>query len=500
MALIIAIGMMSVLSLTTVTVISYSTTNNRHAYRSDASQTAFSLAEAAINNAVAVLNSAGDPDVDPDGTALNPNLLTPTSGHACPGGGSCFRAVYDEGESYWYGTLTGEVWTLHGWGVTRNSNGTAYPDVTKYARARVIVSPSVENPPNAVAWNYMLARGTSNSTTCDMDLWNSVIIDSPLYVAGNLCLRNTSKVIEPDATAPVSLIVQGKLVTMNSGKVGESTSQPVSEVGAKGGCATSISNSGVTCTAATHRVYTKKLISNPAVISVPEPDWAYWYEKANPGPKNPCNPVSATPVFDNDTTLNLAGNGSVGSFDLTPSSSYTCTGKNAWGTTVGELSWNNSTKVLTIKGAIYIDGSAYVSNGAANRYVGSGTLYLTGVFNMSGGTTRLCGAIVSGNCDFANWKPNEVLMIIVANGNDGSGNSVKFVNSVQFQGGFMTKNAVDLGQSSIVEGPMIASTIKLEQSTRVKPLPYIDTLPFGTPGIDPNTYAKPSRPIYEVMK
>jgi len=504
MALIIAIGIMSVLTLTTVSVVSYSNSNGRQAYRSDAAQVAFGLAEAGLNNAAAVLNTVGNPDYDDSGgNALDPTLLTASgsNAHPCPGGGTCYRASYEKGDAYWTGSLnsTTSTWTIQAWGVVRNPNGDAYADVVRTVSAQITIASSPVQPPNATAWNYMLATGKSNATTCDMDLWNSVIIDSPLYVSGNLCLRNSTKIIEPDAKAPVSVVVQGKLAVIGSqAKVGESSTQPVSEVGAKGGCVTNISNAGTTCSASTHRVYTRKLITAPPEVTPPEPSWDYWYEKANPGPKHPCNPVSATPVLDNDGVLLATGNGSAGTINLTPSTSYSCIGKDAWGRTVGQISWNNTTKTLTVAGTIYIDGNVTIENQAANLYVGSATLYLTGVFRMSGGSTRLCGKrTASGSdCDFTNWKPNEVLLIIIARGNDGSGNSVFFQNSVQFQGGFMAKEAINLGQTSINEGPMIAKTIRLEQSTRVKPLPYIDTLPPGTPGLDPNTYAQPTKPLY----
>ncbi len=175
--------------------------------------------------------------------------------------------------------------------------------------------------------------------------------------------------------------------------------------------------------------------------------------------------------------------------------SYTCVGIHpATGQRIGELSWNNSTKTLTVAGAIYIDGSVYIDNGAANVYTGHATLYLTGTFSLLGGTTRLCAARTGSDCDFS-WDPNKRLLIIIPNGRDGSGNSVIFGNGVMFQGGFFARGAVDLGQSSTSMGPMMGSTLKLAQSARVKPLPLIDTLPLGAPG-NPNTTATPQPPRY----
>ncbi len=66
-------------------------------------------------------------------------------------------------------------------------------------------------------------------------------------------------------------------------------------------------------------------------------------------------------------------------FNLTPGSDYTCRATDGSGNIVGQLDWNNTTKTLTIKGKLYIDGSVYSDNGVINLYSGSATLYLTGV-------------------------------------------------------------------------------------------------------------------------
>ena len=67
-----------------------------------------------------------------------------------------------------------------------------------------------------------------------------------------------------------------------------------------------------------------------------------------PGPTWNCDAATKSgpvPVFDNNSTLDLAIGGSVpGTFDLTPGTSYTCK------TLAGELSWNAATKKLTVEG------------------------------------------------------------------------------------------------------------------------------------------------------
>ena len=58
------------------------------------------------------------------------------------------------------------------------------------------------------AWNYIYSRGTGN--TCDMTLQQTVAINSPLLVQGNLCLQNSSSLLK----GPVLV---GGNVTMTDG-------------------------------------------------------------------------------------------------------------------------------------------------------------------------------------------------------------------------------------------------------------------------------------------
>lgn len=501
-ALIFAIGVMTVLAISTVSVITYTSSNQSHAGRSEAEQNALHLAEAGINNAVAVLGHD-------DSNALNAATLTEPDANNCPDGGDCFEQFYEGGRVLWRGDFaddaSGGYWTLYSWGVVPNDTPGA-PDVVRYLKATVSIVPSPGQPRNATAWNYVIAWKTSNATTCDMTLTNTAHVDAPLYVEGNLCLRNSSKVYQPDDDDPVQLLVRGKLevatgTNQNASKVGDSSAAADridrAEIG--GGCTTSIANAAHTCDPASptsDRVWATTLVNAmPTAIERPTSDFEGWYEDANPGPLHACNPASTAPLFDNDTTLNLATNGSAGTVDLTPASSYTCIGKDTYGTTVGEISWNATSRMLTLSGALYIDGSVTVDDNVLITYQGHATLYLTGVFRMSLGNTRLCAAWTGSDCDFTSWDPNDDMLIVVAHGNDGSGNSVVFSGGVQFQGGLFAEKAIDLGQSSRSEGPMIAETVKLSNTVQIKPLPFVETLPLGAPG-NPNTHATPQKPQY----
>lgn len=500
-ALVFAVGVTMVLAISTVGVITYTSANQRHSGHSEAGQNALHLAEAGINNAESVLGHD-------DANALAASTLSEPDNNNCPDGGDCFEQFYEGGRTLWRGDFTqdasGGFWTLHSWGVVPSPTPGA-PDVIRYLKASVSVVPSPDQPRNATAWNYVIAWQTSNSTTCDVTLTNTAYINSSFYVEGNLCLRQSSKVYQPDDTNPVSLVVKGKLevaqgTASTASKVGDSSAQAdwidKAEIG--GGCTTSITAAAHPCDPASptlDRVWAATLLNSASTtIQRPAGDFPGWYENANPGPKYPCNPVSATPVFDTDTTLTQPL-GSLGTVDLTPASSYTCIGKDGAGTKVGEISWDAVNKMLTISGAIYIDGSVAIDDNTLLKYQGHASLYLTGTFSMSGGQTRLCAAWTGSDCDFSTWDPNKNMLVVVANGKDANGNSVVFSQSIQFQGGLFAEGAIDLGQSSRSEGPMIGATVKLSNSAEIKPLPYITTLPLGAPGNN-NTHAAPQKPQY----
>jgi hypothetical protein len=192
-------------------------------------------------------------------------------------------------------------------------------------------------------------------------------------------------------------------------------------------------------------------------------DWDGWYRNASPGPYFACHTQSGTaPVFDNDQGSPVSPdpskrNASVpGSFNLTPGTSYSCQ------TAGGELSWNASTRVLTMRGTTFIDGNAQVQNGALNTYQSQGSLYLSGTLLVK--NSKLCAHVAAGSCDSTGWDPNTTMLVVVANGPGGiqvpAGDSVQLVSST-FQGALYGTNAVEIDTTSQAIGPIIGSTVYL---------------------------------------
>jgi len=504
MTLPLALAMLMVLSLTTAGTIVYTSSNQRHSSFSRTEEGARHLAEAGVNNALAVLSHD-------DTVASDPNALTEPAGTPCPDGTNCFEQTYSTGYVRWKGEwvpegLTGH-WLIDSWGFTQHPQP-GLPEISRYVRAAVSVVANPSQVVNANGWKFVLAAGTSTETNCDMLLTQGAEIDSPLYVAGNLCLRQSSRVYEPDTNDPVWLVVKGKLeveqgTTTNKSRVGESSAAPITRAEIGAGCTTNIADTGLThaCdpnSPTLDRVWTDELLNTaPTVITKPPAAYESYYQNSNPGPTRPCNPADANaPTWDNNGVLDLATGGSVGTIRITPATtSYSCIGRDSNGVIVGRMEWNASTRHLVVSGAMYIDGSVIMDNNALITYEGQATLYLSGTFTLSGGSQRFCAAWVGTNCDFASWNPNEDMLVVVAQGQNADGDSIMFQNAVQWQGGFYAEGNINLGESSLSEGPMMGNTIKIAQSAKIRPLPPMTAVPVGAPG-NPTTQATPVRPVY----
>ena len=552
-ALLIAMGAMTVFAIVGTTLTYYTTRNAASASYSKQGTRAFSLAEAGLANAFAVLNL-------PTNNALDPDVL-PSSENAA------MSAQYDGGTARWWGVLNraSAVWTISAVGLETNPSGPGPARVRRKLSASVPVVPTYTQPLNNPVWNYLYSGRTGNA--CDQTLPNNISGASRMYVAGNLCLSQNVQL------AQSVVIVHGNLDVENNAAVGANTNMSTRVETYVGGNCRYAGGAWVTCTGnqdARH-VYSKlsdgstvAVNHNPPTVPAPTADYQTWYENAIPGPAQSCTTSSGTPpTFDNNYP---ARDGSVSTaFDLTPSSSYICrvgpgmsttlssgmtaaqtsltvasasgfptaqfkiriddevmtvTGgygttnwtvtRGASGTTAashasgqtviredatpsGELSWNATTKTLTVKGTIFIDGSAKVSNASVNTYNGQATLYLSGTFRQTG---SLCGSVSGGTCSYATWNPNTELLTIVANGNGGQvnpGDSILVDNNYAIQAGLFATNAVEFGNNVSVGGPVVGSNIVLSNNLMTYNFPVITTVPVGMPS-NPAVYAQPKSP------
>jgi Tfp pilus assembly protein PilX len=487
-----ALGIVVVLTISVATAIYYTTENQRSAGYSGGKQVALALAEAGLNNTVSVLNL-------PDNNALKQTTLPKCTGNAQS---NWNRTDLAGGYALWCGDLDlqNSWWSITSIGFVRSPNNAS--TIRHKITSRVVVTPVLTEQLNNPAWNYMFV--THTGSTCDETLSNNVSGASRLYVMGNLCLSQNV------AITAESLVTGGNLVLQNGASVGSSSSMSTRTQTYVGGSCTYGSGSSSTASPCTgnqdsRHIYSKMNPPNWAVgvsgsvpvIAAPSADFASWYTNSLPGPTQDCTTKSTAPntppQFDTLTNGAYVRDNNNPLQDLTPTHDYTCRVGPA-AAPDGELSWNNSTKTLTIHGTIYIDGSATVNNNSLNRYVGQGVIYLSGTFYLNG---KLCGGVSGSACDFASWDPNSTLLGIIANGTGPSGSvpsgdSIYVANGGQFQGAFYATGNLEYGNNAFSDGPMIASQIILANNVTTQAFAPV-VAPAGMPG-SPEVYAQPNPP------
>jgi hypothetical protein len=407
---------------------------------------------------------------------------------------------YNGGRTAWSGTYNSTLdrWDITSTGYVANPSGSTAAEITRTLTAKVPIYPQQTQPLVYDSWNYVYSWGTD--AACDMTMESSIDLSTRVMVAGDLCMTSSAQL----SGSTTQLLVGGQLKTYASAHVGASGA-PIQRADVAGGCRYDDGTLHNPCTTA-DKVWASTVTSSPELEAAPTPDLNGWYKKASPGPYHPCETTSGSPpTFDNDqgaTYDPTRRNRSVSTdFDLTKLSSYTCrTTLN--GQTFGELSWNNTTKVLTIAGTIFIDGDVLISQ--AGRYTGQGTLYVSGSFLMPG-SSKMCAAVVGGagsDCNWTAgaWSPNSALFTIVAvgaGGQSGVANDVStaLTSSAQWQGaiygGAGTK--IYVGSSARFAGPLISDEVDLESSVQAESFGIISTAPTGMPG-NSTVNAQPDKP------
>ena len=514
-ALVMALQSMVVLSIGLTAVLEWSSSNSRHASRSNAGQQAYALAEAGLNNAVAVLNQAytsgsvslaSPPALLPERTSIYEGNTVRWSGVYCAPAGVKPPPCAARDIALWRVTSSARVQSA-----TDAGYGDAVRTVTARVRARL---PEAKPGSRVWSWVYSSKGPTPGlaSTSCDTILGQSVVMKAPLYSRGNLCLDNSAQIQQPavpslgDCPSAIRidcnrLMVGGWLWQRRAqNKVGLPTSG-LSEAHIVGGCATNTSgppNVFTPCRWDTDRVYVassgRYTSFGAAALDPPTFNWSDWYTIAGPGPNFGCTTRTGTPpLFDNDGVMN---NSVAPVFNLTPVNGYTC--RSSGGFSDGELSWNPATRTLTIDGAIFIDGSAQVntvdvatSNGwnpnKAIRYAGRGFLYVSGTFLVD--RAELCATPTAdwSGCDFAAWDPNTTAMGVAANGNGNGGSGSPPVGagiqvvSGKFQGLLYATNDILVNTTGQSQGPMISlNTVSINQTGDLS-FPPVNIAPGGTP-------------------
>lgn len=512
MALVMAVGIMFILSLTLTSVIYYTSSTSRDASRNHAGQKAYALAEAGLNNGVAQIAShyydssgtANNPTVAGDQSWINSGWVTtqqqqsPASATACTSSSSCMQWSGIWCPTPYSGSTacttlpspdstTKGTWVISAKGIVPNPTGPAATPVTRTLTASVDVS---HDPKPSSIWQWMYG---GVSTT----IGQSAIVKAPLWVRGSLYLQQSGAIEQPQTTPPTTgnRLVVGydrtgvttggnlDLTSMNNqGHVGGdgSNSPPantwLSEAHLSGSCVGSCSGKvwvtgGLSASAPTERF--------PA-DTLQAADWQDRYANASPGPYHSC---AGGPAFDKNGVPNGL-NGDAAAFNLI-GSSYNCTiDANNY------ISYDATTHVLRARGTIYFDGDLTV-NGSAS-YVGIANIYASGTIAFGTGST-LCAKPSGSTCDWSGWNPsydpttnpNASMLILAARSLNG-GTSITGQNT-KFQGGLYGQTSVVVGGGSPtagIQGPIISpGTIVIGQGAG-STFPLASNLAPGYP-LDP---------------
>jgi hypothetical protein len=435
-ALVMAVGILAVLMVAGATVVFYASSNARSSEYSADDTRALNLAEAGENYARAVLWNASDP-------------TSPTSFSGGPlsleGGTVTYFGSYDAAT---------KLWTLTGTGTYTNPTGGASP-LSRTVSSKVLVTTTSGLDP---AWGYLFA----DTTSCTI-LENNLTIDAPIYVRGDLCMRN-SAVVTGDIVQ-----VRGRVQIMNTASIG-TASVPVPQVKVGNGCRYPWSGSYVTPCGSPQRVY-RSIFSNVVPdLTKPPIELDRWYADSRPGPTSQIctNPGGVFPgTFDTDTTLNRLNP----TVNLLPTVAYNCEVRDGTGALLGRIAYTpGSPGAFRIDGVVFFDGNVEINANRDVVYTGRGTIYASGSITIRNFVTFCAVAGCGGS---GSWDPEVNLLTLVAGKPTGTGFAIE--NNSTYQGAIYVVSDFVQENSVIVCGPIIADELIIENNTDNC---YV---PFGTP-------------------
>jgi hypothetical protein len=335
--------------------------------------------------------------------------------------------------------------------------------VIRTIRGRAALQATEVGSANNAIWNYIYAEAPTGCTT----LANSVNVNVPIYIRGNLCLQNSAQI----SGQYTVLQVGGTVTIQNSGHIG-SAGAPIREAHIAGGCKVGAVMHNP-CTSADSVYATVTPDSITTNLEKPPVDLAYWYENSKPGPMQACTTQSGLPpAFDTDQAMNRSLTKDV---DLTPAYAYDCQVRDTQGNLLGQISWTpGNPGTLTIAGTLFFDGNITFKNLTNAVYVGRATIYTSGTVTIQNSTT-LCGAVGCGD----SWNATQNLLAFVA-GTSSDAVGFSIANSSTFQGAVFAVNDYDEQNGATMWGPIIARQVSLANNTSNHYVP-LGTLLSGMP-------------------
>jgi hypothetical protein len=552
MALVMVIGISLILGITGTTTMIYSTENVRGAATSTANEKSFSLAEAALNNLMSVLANPNNNALDPD---IIPHTEATASSAVYEGGTAKWWGDLDRNSAVWTVKALGLLPDPAGPNLppVRRMLTARVPVVPSYLQP---LNNPVWNYLYAGHTGGVCDQQLNNNIVGSSRMYvagnlclspNVVLTQSVVIVGGNVDVQNNAAIGTPASMATrVETYVGGSCRYGPGSWFGCAGDQDVRHIYSRNAAATTVGVSNtppfVPPPTADFAGWYENAIPGPAQSCTTSTGTTPMFDNNYPARDNSLGVFDLTPstsyicrvgpgastslsslitsvqssivvasptgfptsqfkIRIDDEVMTVTGGFGTSNWTVTRGANGTTPVSHAASQTVlwddatpsGELSWNASTKTLSAKGTIYIDGSARVTNGALNSYNGQATIYLSGTFRATG---SFCGSVVLGVCSYTQWNPNTEMLTIVANGNGGQvnpGDSIMFDNNYSFQGGLYATNAIEFGNNVNVGGPVVGSTILLSNNLTTNAFPVITTVPAGMPSNN-TVYAQPNPP------
>ena len=486
MALVMAIGTTATIAIMGGSLVLYSTSNERTANTSKANLRAYTLAQSGIDAAASVI--AQQPITGRNVSTIFSSMTTANRTLTFGTGESVVYngTLYDDTPGGVSGTPLYRAWrwALTATSVVPNPNPGGV-GITRTISATMLLSPVPIAPTvQSQAWKYVYSKTSDASTaTCEVSLPNNPNFRSSFYVNGTLCLTNSAEINGNAGGVPAVDVIAKEGIYLGSPQsyIGGTTTVQRVETNANQ-CKYRTGPWGSACIPANH-VTGSAIINPPAtVVAGPTTSFTDTALLANPGPQFPCQTRSGSfPDFaamTGSSTFNLTG------------SSYVC--KNA----AGELSYDSSTNILTVKGLIYFPGNVTATGNKTVRYQGVAAIYIGGTYNQQ--QLTLCAAVTGSACNWTGWDTTSNVLLIAAAGaggplggpsctNGGIGSAAMLLEqSAGFQGALYADGTQNIcyQNNSNFQGPSVAYAQVFDNSVSYMPMPVagIVNVPFGAPG------------------
>ena len=447
MALIVAVLILAVVSISAAAAISYTTIGQQDAASKKVGTSAYALAQAGLSNAMAQLlshyyDSSGQPKDYT--TSLNTmastwapsgSQQTPTSSAACTSSSTCvsWSGVLNcpvgvtcvGGSTITVSGVEKAVWHLTATGKAKNPSAPGLLTRSITVDVPVNATPQPVSPPDILKSVYSGA----SSNGCDLQLGQGVTFTSPVYVLGNLCINQHSG-IEAGSGNLGKAVVGGWASFGQGGHIGKSTT-PVSSLDIAKSCDGSQSATPCTLTQPGGQTYYKNAGGDIYVSA-----WSN-------SPQFPTPPtIDWTTRQTERGAWTCTGGRSLtaASFTLT-GGAYSCTSES------GSMSWDGTT--LTINGNIYIDGDLSVSGDFV--YSGLGNIFSNGSVSFANNTSVCVGSTSNHDCPSgANWSNLDKNFLLILGKNGVSGKNVSI------EGGLYSDGTIDFGSGQTnIYGPIV---------------------------------------------